>query len=305
LYIGQVQGVVVMHILVTGGTGFIGSVLVDRLLARGHVVTVLTRATPPDRPGLTFIQSLDSLGNDTVLDAVVNLAGASLAGRRWSRAYKEEIVASRLDTTAALLGLIGRLESRPAVLVSASAVGYYGHHGDQELAEDGPVTPGFAQDLCARWERMAEGASQYGVRVCLARFGVVLDSGGGAMEQMAGSLRFGVASWLGNGRQWLSWVHRDDAVDALLMMLDRPDLSGPFNVTAPGAVTSRGFCEAMKRRRGRVVTMPVPAAALRLMLGEMADEILLRGQRVEPARLLAAGFEFRYPDVDSALRDIL
>ncbi len=110
---------------------------------------------------------------------------------------------------------------------------------------------------------------------------------------------------LGNGRQWLSWVHREDAVDALLTLLDRPDLSGPFNITAPGAVTSRGVCEAMKRRRGKVVTMPVPAAALRLMLGEMADEILLRGQRVEPARLLAAGFEFRYPDVDSALRDVL
>jgi uncharacterized protein (TIGR01777 family) len=294
-----------MHVLVTGGTGFIGSALVERLRSLGHDVTILTRGDRSDRPGVTHINSLDALGDDAAVDAVVNLAGASLAARRWSRAYKEEIVSSRLDTTAALLRLIERLERKPAVLVSASAIGYYGHHGDEVLTEEGAVNPGFSQDLCARWEGLAQRAGELGVRVCLARFGVVLDRGGGAMEQMAQSLKFGVASWLGNGRQWLSWVHRQDVVDALLLLLERDDLSGPFNVTAPGAVTGRDFGQAMKRHHWAFIAAPVPAAAMRLMLGEMADEILLNGQRVAPARLQAAGFAFRYPDVDGALESIL
>ncbi len=294
-----------MHILVTGGTGFIGAALVARLRSLDHDMTVLTRGNHRDRPGIRYIGSLEQLGDDAAVDGIVNLAGASLATRRWSRGYKQELVASRLDTTEALLVLIGRLRRKPGVLVSASAIGFYGHHGDEVLDESGPVTPGFAQDLCARWEQLAQRAEQHGVRVCLARFGVVLDRGGGAMEQMAGSLRFGVATWLGDGRQWLSWVHREDAVAAVLTLLERPDLSGPFNITAPGAVTGREFCAAMTRRRRTLVSLPVPAAAMRLMMGEMADEILLHGQRVAPARLQAAGFEFRYPDVDAALGAIL
>jgi len=294
-----------MHILVTGGTGFIGSALVERLRSLGHDIVVLTRGDHRDQPGIGFVRSLEQLGDDAVVDGIVNLAGASLGTRRWSAAYKEELVASRLDTTAALLRLIDRLRHRPTVLINASAIGYYGHHGDEVLAEDGPVTPGFAQDLCARWEQLARQAEGYGVRVCLARFGVVLDRGGGPMEQMARPLRFGVASWLGNGHQWLSWVHREDAVRALLLLLERGDLSGPFNITAPGAVTSRDFCAATRRCRRTLFAAPVPATVMRLMMGEMADEILLNGQRVVPARLEAAGFEFRYPDVDAALRAIL
>lgn len=294
-----------MQILITGGTGFIGTALVERLRSQDHEVTILTRGDHRDRPGVRHVRSLDELADDVRVDAVVNLAGASLAGGRWSAAYKKEIVSSRLETTSALLQLIGRLARKPAVLVSASAIGFYGHHGDEVLTEEGAVNPGFSQDLCARWEALAQEAEKHGVRVCLARFGVVLDSGGGAMEQMAQSLKFGVASWLGDGRQWLSWVHREDVVAALLLLLERDDLSGPFNITAPGAVTSRDFGAAMKRHSRAVINAPVPAAVMRLMMGEMADEILLNGQRVAPARLQAAGFEFRYPDVDSALEAIL
>lgn len=294
-----------MHILVTGGTGFIGSALVARLGKTGHGTTILTRGKLRDGPGIRYIRSLEELGDDAAVDAVVNLAGASLGSRRWSAAYKEEIVSSRLDTTAALLQLIARLHRKPGVLINASAVGYYGHHGDEILDENAPVTPGFAQELCARWERLALQAEEHGVRVCLARFGVVIDRGGGAMEQMARPLQFGMANWMGDGRQWLSWVHRADVIDALLLLLERSDLSGPFNITAPAAVTGREFAQAMKRRRRFCVAAPVPAAAMRLMMGEMADEILLNGQRVTPARLQAAGFDFRFPDVDSALGDIL
>jgi uncharacterized protein (TIGR01777 family) len=294
-----------MHTLITGGTGFIGIALVEQLRSLDHDVTILTRGSHRDRPGVTYIGSLSQLADDAAVDAIVNLAGASLADRRWSPGYKEELVASRLDTTGAVLQLIERLRQKPPVLVSASAVGFYGHHGDEVLEEDGPVNPGFAQALCARWEQEARRAEESGVRVCLARFGVVLDRGGGAMEQMAGSLKFGVASWLGDGRQWLSWVHREDAVAALVTLLERSDLSGPFNITAPGAVTGRQLCAAMKRHHWSFISLPVPAPALRLMMGDMADEILLNGQRVAPARLLTAGFDFRYPDIDAALADIL
>jgi uncharacterized protein (TIGR01777 family) len=294
-----------MHVLITGGTGFIGSVLTGRLVQEGHAVTILSRSVAQNSRDVTYIQALQAIDSQARIDAIVNLAGASLGDRRWSKVYKEEIVSSRLDTTRAVLDLVARLERKPEVLVSASAIGFYGHHGDEQLAEDGPVTPGFAQDLCARWEQLAQAATGHGVRVCLARLGVVLDQGGGPMEKMALPLRLGVASWMGDGKQWMSWVHRQDVVEALMLLLQRKDLSGPFNITAPGAVTSREFCNAMKRRRRTVITAPVPAVAMRLMLGEMAGEILLNGQRVVPARLQDAGFEFRYPDVDSALCDIL
>jgi len=294
-----------MHYLITGGTGFIGSAFVASLEADGHAVTVLSRRPRPPAGGRRYIASLDALDREAAFDAVINLAGASLADRRWTRAYKAELLASRLDTTRALVALIERLSHRPATLLSASAIGYYGHHGDEPLDEDGPVVPGFAQSLCRRWEEQALAAQPLGTRVCLLRFGVVLDAGGGAFEQMARPFRFGVANWLGSGRQWLSWVHRRDVIRALRVLLDSPELEGPINVTAPEPVTSRGFCDVMKRHRRTLVTAPVPAPVLRLLVGEMAGELLLAGQRVLPARLQAAGFTFDYPDLDGALSDIL
>ncbi len=294
-----------MHILMTGGTGFIGTALTERLVAAGHAVTVLTRQDRADSDAIQYLQSPDQISNDSAIDGVVNLAGASLAQRRWTPAYKREILDSRLDTTRALLGLIERLDRKPGVLVSASAIGYYGHHGDEILTEDAPSTPGFSSDLCHRWEELALQAEQFGVRVCRARLGVVLDQGGGAMEQMARPFRFGVANWLGDGRQWLSWVHRRDVIAAMVLLLERDDLSGAFNLTAPEPVTSRGFCDAMKRYKKTVITAPVPAPVMRLMVGEMADELLLNGQRVVPEKLQSAGFEFEFPSLDDALQDIL
>ena len=294
-----------MNYLITGGTGFIGTALIEALLRDGRTVTVLTRQARQGRGPLAFVSSLDSIPAETRFDAVVNLAGASLAGGRWNATYKQEIVSSRLATTEQLVKYLRRLEEPPEVLLSASAIGYYGHHGDELLTEDGAVTPGFSHDLCQRWEAAAMDASDIGTRVCLLRFGVVLDRDGGAMVEMARPFRFGVANWLGSGRQWLSWVHRQDVVAAIRFLQDREDLSGPFNITAPEPVTSRGFCDAMKKHRRTLVTAPVPATVMRLLVGEMADELLLNGQRVAPARLQAAGFEFQYPRLDGALADIL
>ena len=293
-----------MRILVTGGTGFIGTALVNRLLERGHSVTVLTRQSLQGGDRLDYVSSLDILENDERIDAVINLAGASLADRRWTRKYKQEIFSSRLDTTRALVALLGRLQTPPATLLSASAIGYYGHHGDEPLDEGGESIPGFAQDLCAQWEDAALQARELGVRVCLLRLGVVLDAGGGAFTQMDRPFRLGVANWLGHGRQWLSWIHREDVIAAIEHLLADETLAGPFNLTAPDPVTSRGFCDVMKRHRRTLVTAPVPAVVMRLMVGEMANELLLNGQRVLPAALQAAGFSFRYPTLDDALRAI-
>jgi uncharacterized protein len=294
-----------MHYLITGGTGFIGSALIKAWQAGGHQVTVLTRRARPQTPGCHYLTDLGDIPSDTHFDAVVNLAGASLAGARWTASYKQEILASRLDTTRALVELLRRLEHKPEVLISASAIGYYGHQGDNELAEDGATAPGFSHDLCRHWEAAALAAGELGIRVCLLRLGVVLDQDGGAMLEMARPFRFGVANWLGSGRQWLSWVHRRDVVAAILFLQERRDLSGPFNITAPNPVTSRGFCRAMKQHRRTLITAPVPALAMRLLVGEMADELLLNGQKVLPVRLQQAGFEFAFGELNDALEDIL
>ncbi len=294
-----------MNYLITGGTGFIGRALIASLRAAGHGITVMTRQPRPPQEGVSFVTSLDAIPVQARFDGVVNLAGASLAGARWSESYKREITSSRLDTTGAVIALLGRLQQPPAVLLSASAIGYYGHHGDEPLGEDGAVVPGFSQQLCQRWEAAALRAEALGTRVCLLRFGVVLDRDGGAMEQMAQPFRFGIANWLGSGQQWLSWVHRKDAVAAMDFLLARTDLSGPFNITAPEPVTSRGFCAAMKRRRRTLLTAPVPAPVMRLLVGEMAQELLLQGQRVLPVRLQAEGFRFSFPTLDDALGAIM
>lgn len=293
-----------MHYLITGGTGFIGTALTARLTSLGHRVTILSRQRRTEEGQVRYVEDLAGLPAATAIDCIVNLAGASLAGARWSPAYKQTIVESRLHTTRHVVELIRRLEHKPSVLLSASAIGYYGHHGDEVLDEEGAVAPGFSHDLCRQWEAAAYDAEATGVRVCLLRLGVVLDAGGGALEEMAKSFRFGVASWLGDGRQWLSWVHRDDVVSAIGFLQDRTDLRGAFNITAPEPVTGREFCSALEKHYRTWLTAPVPAPVMRLMVGEMADELLLHGQRVVPARLQDAGFTFAHPGLGGALQAI-
>ena len=300
-----INGGTSMQYLITGGTGFIGLALIEVLLRSDHSVTVLSRQNKQGRARLQYVSDLAALGSDSRFDAVINLAGASLAGARWTKEYKKEIVSSRIETTRALIDLLRRMEEPPSVLLSASAIGYYGHHGDEALTEEGEITPGFSQDLCHRWEEAASAASKLGIRVCLLRLGVVLDRDGGAMVEMTRSFEFGIGSWLGNGRQWLSWVHRSDVVAAMEFLLERDDLSGPFNITAPEPVTSRGFCDAMRRHKRTLLAASVPAPVIRLLVGEMADELLLKGQRVLPAKLQRAGFTFALPTLDQALEDIL
>lgn len=294
-----------MHILLTGGTGFIGSALCEALQRNHGQLTILSRRPLPGDSKARYVLSLDQITANESIDAIVNLAGASLADKRWTSTYKQEVLSSRLDTTREVVGLIRRLDTPPSVLLSASAIGYYGHRGNVPVAEDETSKAGFAAELCERWEAEALAATGEDVRVCLLRLGVVLGRDGGAMKQMSRSFRLGIATWLGTGEQWLSWIHLEDVLASIAFLLAREDLSGPFNLTAPGVVTSRGFCDAMKLCTPTFITAGVPSVVLRLVVGEMAEELLLNGQRVEPRALTDAGFQFTYPELNSALSDII
>ena len=294
-----------MHVLVTGGTGFIGSALIPRLRGDGHEITVLSRGKHSHDNGIRYVQSLDEIADTATVDAVINLAGASLNGRRWTEAYKREMVESRLETTGAVVGLCRRLARPPSVLVSASAIGYYGDRGEETLDEQSSAGKGFSARLCRDWEAAAREAEASGTRVCLARLGVVFDREGGAFTELSRPFRFGIANWPGGGRQYLSWVHRSDVVAAFAFLLQRDELDGPVNITAPAPLTHRELCAALRRKLTTLPGMPVPGFVLRGLLGEVADELLLAGQKVLPKRLEAAGFQFHYPDIDSALRQLL
>lgn len=293
-----------MRILVTGGTGFIGQALCPRLAGAGHEVVVLGRQRSP-RPPAGAATSAGDLGalDPAEFGAVVNLAGAPIGEGRWTQSRKNLLLESRVRTTSNLVDWMRRGKRRPAVLVSASAVGYYGEQGDRPVAEDTPPTPGFTHDLCAAWEREAERATELEVRVCRLRIGVVLDRGGGALEKMLPAFRLGAGGRLGSGRHYFPWVHRQDIVRIFEWLLDSPRAVGAYNGSAPNPVTNAEFTRALGRALGRPTILPMPAAALKLLFGEMS-ELLLTSDRMLPQRLLREGFRFDHAHLEGALAAI-
>lgn len=292
-----------MHVLVTGGTGFIGGALVPALLKQGHTVTILSRSPQESGVDLRYVTALGQIKDP--VDAVINLAGASLAGRRWSEAYKAEIVASRVSLTQRLVDWMAGQKTPPRVLLSGSAIGYYGHSDAENFTEVSPAGAGFSADLCQQWESAARRAEALGTRVVLLRLGVVFDRNGGALDAMMQSFNMGVGSWVGSGKQWLSWVHRWDVVRAMQHLLASEQAVGAYNLTAPHPVTHKVFAKILAARKPTLINIGVPAFAMRLLVGEMANELLLDGQRVLPNRLTEAGFAFTFESLDSALIDIL
>ena len=292
-----------MHMLVTGGTGFIGSALVPEFLKRGFSVTVLSRHQQPQRAGVTYVQSLASV--EKAVDIVVNLAGASLAGRRWSDGYKAEMVASRAGFTEQLVQWMRAQSNPPSLLISGSAIGFYGSSRDQFFDETSPGGSGFSAQLFQAWESAASVLEGTDTRVVTLRLGVVFDRNGGALQEMMRSFKLGVGTWMGDGDQWLSWVHRADVVRAILFLCADPSVKGAYNVVAPRPITHREFARVLSARKPTMFSFGLPASIARLLLGEMADELLLEGQRVTPNKLLDAGFDFRFASLDSALIDIL
>lgn len=294
-----------MQILMTGGTGFIGSRLLEELQTAGHELTVLVRDYAKARlvlgAGPELVRSLDEIDQDRQFDAVINLAGAGIAEKRWTTARKKLLLSSRLQTTKALVQLCQRLRQPPGLLLSASAVGFYGAHGSEPLTETSPVHDEYSHELCKRWEEEARKAESLGVRVCILRLGVVLGHGGGMLGRLLPMFRLALGGRIGDGEQMLSWVHRADVIRAMQFLLASETEYGVFNLTAPVAVTNREFTRELAAAVNRPAVLPLPAPMVQIMFGEMGDRLLLHGQNVRPARLQALGFEFKYPDLRAAL----
>ena len=314
-----------MKILIAGATGLVGTALVHALIRDGHTVWRLVRRgtstgkresdtqgwdkqvfdvawDPEDTRGSSIAELQAKMGG---ADAVVNLAGASIAGGRWTTERKMLLRSSRVQTTRALVTAMGKLSSLPKVFVSASAIGYYGNRGDEVLTEESKAGEDFLARLARDWEAEAVKAEALGARVVLARFGIILAKHGGALPQMMRPFRFGAGGKIGSGRQWMSWVALEDVVGIVRFALENPAVSGAVNVVAPQPVRNAEFTKELARAMHRPALLPAPAFVLRLALGEMADALLLSSARVKPSRLEQSGYGFLHGDLRSALAAIL
>ncbi|MHC4472114.1 MAG: TIGR01777 family oxidoreductase [Planctomycetota bacterium] len=302
-----------MRVAVTGATGLLGRALAHRLLDRGDEVVALTRDPDAARERLPETARAERwvvgepgplAGILSGLDGVVNLAGENVLGRRWRATVKEELRRSRVEGTRTVVRALEAAEPRPRVLVNASATGYYGPRGDEEVAEDAPPGTDFLAEMCVAWEEEAAKAESFGVRVARVRTGIVLSTEGGALPSMVTPFRWFVGGRIGHGRQWVPWIHVDDLTGLLLHALDREEVEGPLNGTAPHPVSNREFVKALGRTLRRPSWLPVPRLALRILLGE-AGAVVATGQRAVPRRALDTGFDFGFSEVESALADLL
>jgi uncharacterized protein (TIGR01777 family) len=301
-----------MKILVTGSTGLVGNALVSALVKDGHTVCRLMRPESlvaggtKDGFNVAWNPATGELGGAGVgADAVVNLAGASIAGGRWSAGQKAMLGSSRIDTTRALVGALAKMNARPRMLVSASAIGIYGNRGDELLTEESKAGAGFLAGLAREWEEEALKAESIGIRVVLARFGIILARDGGALAKMVTPFKLGVGGKLGSGAQWMSWVTLEDVVGILRMAIDKADVRGAVNVVAPKPVQNAEFTKVLASTLHRPALFPAPAFALRLAMGEMADALLLSSQRVVPSLLERSGYRFLHASLAPALAAVL
>jgi uncharacterized protein (TIGR01777 family) len=296
-----------MHILLTGGTGLIGRQLCQYWLNQGHRLTVLSRT--PEKVAkicgaeVRGVALLEDLGQEAI-DAIINLAGAPIADRPWTSKRKALLWSSRITLTETLLAWLEKREQKPQVLISGSAVGWYGDGGERELTEESPpVIDDFASQLCIAWEETAQRAEALGIRVILVRTGLVLSAEGGFLSRLLLPFKFGLGGPIGNGRQWMPWIHIKDQIALIDFLLHRNEANGPYNACAPKPVRNREFAKTLGSVLHRPAFMPMPALALKVGLGEMSL-LLLGGQRATPARLLEAGFTFQFTDLRAALDDL-
>jgi uncharacterized protein len=296
-----------MKVAITGASGLVGAALVPFLTTAGHEVVRLVRRPARDREEVRWDPErgeIDRAALDGV-EAVVHLAGANIAEGRWTSARKRELRESRVGPTRLLAETLADLPRPPRVLVSSSAIGYYGERGDEWVDEASPATSDFLGTLAREWEQACDPASRGGLRVVRLRTGLVLAPEGGALGRMLLPFKAGVGGVLGSGRQFMSWIAIDDLLDVIQLAMTAASLAGPVNAVAPEPVTNREFTKTLGRVLGRPTLVPAPAFALRLAFGELADATLLASTRVRPSRLLAAGHRFRFPDLERALRHLL
>lgn len=311
--------------LITGGSGFIGTQLIKQLLIEEHEVTVLTRDEVKTanhfarvmessiRPDKTVgkVQTITDLNELNVsdgssFDVVINLAGQGIADKRWSDSIKQQLLNSRINTTKALTDYLEDVLVKPDVFISGSALGYYGlHDDDNKINESGQGDTSFSSQLCVAWENEAKRIEDLGIRTCYLRTGIVLGKKGGALSKMLPPFKFGLGGPMGSGKQWMSWIHMDDIIGIIRYAVENESVSGAINGTAPSPVTNKTFSSILGQVLKRPAFIPMPAFVMKLMMGEMAEELLLSGQRVVPEKISEAGYQFKYPELKSALKNIL
>lgn len=303
-----------MKIVIAGGSGFLGKALTARLLEAGHTIGILSRNPSNAKQSLPNQVAIEPWDAKTIgewarlidgADAVVNLTGESIGGKRWTRKQKELIRSSRIDSTHAIVEAIRQASNRPRVLVNQSAVGYYGNVPFVPVEEDHPPGNDFLSYVAVQWEAEAQKATALGVRVVTPRTGVVLSTKGGALPRMLLPFKLYIGGALGSGTQWFPWIHLEDEIGAMIFVLEDERCAGAINFAAPGSVTMKEFCAALGRAMHRPSWAPVPGFVLKIILGEMAGPLLLGGQRVIPRKLLDAGYRFRFATVHEALQDIV
>ncbi len=295
--------------LITGGSGFIGSSLIPVLLDKGYKITVLSREAEKTKQQfdnkIETITRIGAISGRDHFDVVINLAGQGIADKKWSDKIQKQLRASRVDTTKDLIAYFQRATVKPTVFISGSATGFYGLKGDEELTERSIGDRSFSSRLCKDWEAAAKKAEELDIRTCYLRTGIVLEKNGGALAKMLPPFKFGLGGPMGSGKQFMSWIHRDDLVAMICHIIETESLSGPVNGTAPTPVNNKTFSKALGKALNRPAFMPLPGFVLKMLMGDMGKELLLCGQRVLPVKAQESGFKFKYPELDDALNAIL
>ena len=295
-----------MNLLITGGTGFIGSSLCSRLLKNNNNLTLLTRHPELIKAPVKAITALEQLKVDMNFDIVINLAGEPIADKRWNNKQKERILTSRIGITQQLITFLEKVTNKPKLLINGSAIGYYGiSKTNNPIDESSAGDESFSSKLCQQWEAVALQAEAIGIRTCLLRTGIVLGKGGGALKKMSLPFKFGFGGRIGNGEQWMSWIHLDDLIGIILYCIEDDKLSGAINGTSPNPVTNQVFTRTLGTVLKRPTILPMPETVIKLLMGQMGEELLLSGKRILPTKILDAGYLFQYEKLEDALLNSL
>ena len=295
-----------MNLLITGGTGFVGSALCSRLLEEQHKIVVLSRNPEKIKPPIKAVANLDQLSNDNIFDVVINLAGEPIANKRWNDQQKKRIFGSRIETTEALIEYFKKSKHKPKLLINGSAIGYYGTaRTNDNIDEKSGCDDSFSSQLCQKWEAAALEAESLGIRTCLIRTGIVLGKNGGALSKMLPPFKMGLGGRIGYGKQWMSWIHLDDLVGIILCCINNDNLKGAVNGTSPNPVINEVFTKTLGTALKRPTIFPMPEIVIKLLMGQMGGELLLSGKRVLPRKALDAGYIFKYKTLEDALINVV
>jgi len=295
-----------MNILITGGTGFIGSALCSRLLEENNKIVILSRHPEKIKPPIKAITDLNDLKDSEIFDVVINLSGEPIANKRWSDKQKHQIFSSRIDITEKLISYFEKSENKPKLFISGSAIGYYGiDKSDNSIEEKETGDNSFSSKLCQKWEVTALKAEKLGIRTCLLRTGIVLGKNGGALSKMLLPFKMCLGGRIGNGKQWMSWVHIDDLVGIILYCISHDNLKGAINGTSPNPVTNQVFTKTLGMIIKRPTIFPMPTIVVKLLMGEMGEELLLAGKKIVPKKALDAGYNFKYKTLEEALINVV